>query len=156
MVLAPSAEQATCWRQRNGLAPTDVVIDDTSSPHVPTALAPEPLLEVVLLDGWRRGPYAERHSWQLARQGFDFSPPDSVPAPRGVSPRAMPVRRGRPDTLVGQAAGRIGDQLVDDLSDRCELAHVVVTAVVRLPDGSLLASTSSATPANGWGSRRAA
>jgi hypothetical protein len=61
------------------------------------------------------------------------------------------VRRRRADTFVGQSAAQLGDKLVDELPDRCELALVTVTAVVRLPDGSLTGASRSGRASNSWG-----
>jgi hypothetical protein len=163
IVVASSQEQAVSWRDRHGVAACDAIAVSTDRPlH---GLRPSADREVVLVEGWRRGRYADRISWELARQGFKgFDQParpvvcvaeDGSPAaaPRGVSPRLAPVRCRRPDTFVGQIACRLGDELVDELEDRCELALVTVTAVVRRPDGSLTGATSSATASNDWGRR---
>jgi hypothetical protein len=151
IVVANSQEQAIHWRERHGLAPCDAIV--VSTDHPLDGLRPSADREVVLLDGWRLGRYADRISWELARQGFKGFDAPSVPAARGVSPRLAPMRRTRTETFVGQTAGRVGDALVEELEDRCELALVTVTAVVRRADGSLTGASSSATASNGWGRR---
>ena len=78
-MLASSGAQAEAWRRRYRLAPGDVFAVTTTDGYLPPELddalngALPGEFDVVLLEGWRHGRYADRLTWNLAQRGFDFS-----------------------------------------------------------------------------------